>query len=702
MSTLRFLSLILAIPALLGAAADVAASSNNVLPDDHPGTQVAMAAAAMDDGFGAFRPSTSFSDLTGLAVPAGADTDAGVTPSIPAAVPPPATATKSKASTKKASGRKRVAATSDGPALKKKVGAKGRAVATSATNTARRPTGAKAAKATATKATARVPKTSAAAQSASQAALKLRKQRALLNAGGTKTANGTPNPLSTPLGSKAVPLTKTAPKSKATTVPSAVILPDVVTSKTGGSGKGDSITLEAAAATAAAAAAAAAASVSTTVPRAVPSSKKAVKGEATTEADFKSVAQAAVTNLILNAGTAKQKADAAASSGRTEPGSFNGKVNISTEHIKALTSSNWVNACGGGEVASAQAAADAKANSRARRQNLTPDERARQNRDRNREHARNTRLRKKAYVEELKRTLTELVSQRDAAELEKRQAAQREIEQREVRFRVMEEFLKLRGKNESNVNRWVAILEEGFSLTLPKTPYRKMVHGRSGTSTEQVLKGASEVVADASCVAALLSALKKESKSTVAMVYRCDRKNFFMDGSSAVLDFSASVVDGSGQVRFINRYVHFCCKHDRHLTSLSRSPMYFQQVTINGLMRAKFSPASNKLVSAEFIFDATNVATQLGHIKTRTSLDKCDEVSAAAAAAQVAAHEADALLDSIQMPALNSVPVAISIGSKHDSHTVTCSESSDESTSDVPCGPSEDVVTRRVSTRQKH
>jgi hypothetical protein len=40
-------------------------------------------------------------------------------------------------------------------------------------------------------------------------------------------------------------------------------------------------------------------------------------------------------------------------------------------------------------------------NNRARRQYLTPDERARQNRDRNREHARNTRLHKKAYVEEL-------------------------------------------------------------------------------------------------------------------------------------------------------------------------------------------------------------------------------------------------------------------------------------------------------------
>ena len=40
-------------------------------------------------------------------------------------------------------------------------------------------------------------------------------------------------------------------------------------------------------------------------------------------------------------------------------------------------------------------------------------------------------------MEELKRALTELVSQRDAVEFEKRQAVQRELEQREVRFRVL-------------------------------------------------------------------------------------------------------------------------------------------------------------------------------------------------------------------------------------------------------------------------
>ena len=120
-----------------------------------------------------------------------------------------------------------------------------------------------------------------------------------------------------------------------------------------------------------------------------------------------------------------------------------------------------------------------------RRATLTADERARQNRDRNREHARNTRLRKKAYVEELKRTWTELVAQRDASDLEKRHEKQRDLEVLEVCYRVMEEFLKLRARESESslLARWVAILEDGFTLTLPKTEYRHMDQSNTGSSS---------------------------------------------------------------------------------------------------------------------------------------------------------------------------------------------------------------------------
>ena len=238
-------------------------------------------------------------------------------------------------------------------------------------------------------------------------------------------------------------------------------------------------------------------------------------------------------------------------------------------HVAALTSNNWVAACAAsisdappGTAEAAQAAALAAASdpaaakaARARRATLTADERARQNRDRNREHARNTRLRKKAYVEELKRTLTELVTARDAGELERRHEKQRELEVREVRYRVMEEFLKLRARgSEANLlARWVAILEDGFTLTIPKTDYRNMVQTQNiisrqvsttsvnGTMdslvdpTLQVLRGATECFDDASKIATFLQSV---ATGTIVQAYNCDRKKFMMDGINAMLEWS--------------------------------------------------------------------------------------------------------------------------------------------------------------------
>lgn len=334
-----------------------------------------------------------------------------------------------------------------------------------------------------------------------------------------------------------------------------------------------------------------------------PGKEKDVK----TEESFKGVAQAAVTNLILNATNSANKivTDDDSDSGFKKP------VDTSSAHVAALTSNNWVAACAAsmtgappGSTAAAQAAALAAANdpaaakaARARRATLSADERARQNRDRNREHARNTRLRKKAYVEELKRTLTELVTQRDTAELERRHEKQRDLEVREVRYRVMEEFLKLRARgSESNLLvRWVAILEDGFTLTLPKTDYRasfrrvsevKLEETQTEDSNTQVLKGATECLDDASKVASFMNTLSPD-KSPVRMAYHCDRKHFMMDDINAVLDWTLSTTGVASQG--------------------SATPEFVAK----GCMRATFSPASNKLVCAELIFDTGAVNAQI-------------------------------------------------------------------------------------------
>ena len=302
-------------------------------------------------------------------------------------------------------------------------------------------------------------------------------------------------------------------------------------------------------------------------------------------------------------------------------------IDTSTAHIAALTSSNWSAASSvvaGGTTSKQPSSSNGTANNSVNDPNFknnqekcgsnnsssrSPDERARQNRDRNREHARNTRLRKKAYVEELKRTLTELVAQRDAQDLEKRHEEQRDLEVREVRFRVMEEFLKIRAAQGDNLGgggwgalleRWVAILEDGFVMRLPETGYRRMIHKmqmphqnkqansfsmprsvsngdhtdvvavdngavtktqeKAREGSHQVLRGASEVMEDASHFAAFLNGLGRNDGSSsrirtmvgvppVRFAYFCRREKFLMDGVNAVLQWTASTSGAVARVR---------------------------------------------------------------------------------------------------------------------------------------------------------
>mmetsp|Transcript_3532 Transcript_3532/g.4912 ORF Transcript_3532/g.4912 Transcript_3532/m.4912 type:complete len:806 (+) Transcript_3532:437-2854(+) len=392
-----------------------------------------------------------------------------------------------------------------------------------------------------------------------------------------------------------------------------------------------------------------------------------------TEETFKGVAQVAVSNLLLSASTnpvRQHMNDDDSDSAFLKP------IDTTSAHVAALTSNNWVAACAAGvsgappgTAEAAQAAALAAASdpssskaARARRATLTATERARQNRDRNREHARNTRLRKKAYVEELKRTLTELVAQRDAAELEKRHEKQRDLEVREVRFRVMEEFLKLRARgNEHNlIARWVAILEDGFSLTLPKTDYRLMVHNKDTLSStngvtsvvsvdggiskpnippqpvfSQVLRGPTECMEDASLVHSFFnnlgdSSTRKSNIRPVSTTYHCDRKYFFMDGVNAILDWTLST---SG------------------VTHLGASSEFM----LKGSMHATFSPASNKLICAQLNFDSGCILAQLkssafvtqSNVQENSAIDIFDPTRIS--------DDTDALLDSLQMPQVGSI-----------------------------------------------
>lgn len=157
----------------------------------------------------------------------------------------------------------------------------------------------------------------------------------------------------------------------------------------------------------------------------------------------------------------------------------------------------------------------------------------------------------------------------------------------------------------------------------------------------------------------------------------------------------------------ISLYFHV---NDFEQSSDVRTSTFLQEfaarLSFKGIMRAKFSPASNKLISVELIFDPGSVASQLEAAKAHTlvTADNCDEV-AAAAAAQAAANEADALLDSLQMPHLHAVTATTTVmpqsAAVKDLLSVTCSEKEDGSSDEDTMERDGDAVTARRSTRLK-
>ena len=103
---------------------------------------------------------------------------------------------------------------------------------------------------------------------------------------------------------------------------------------------------------------------------------------------------------------------------------------------------------------------------------MTAQEKSQANRDRNREHARCTRLRKKAYVSKLKELVDGLHAERSEEARKRRVAVQHLAEIQNIRRKVVHTFFGYHARYENDVTKWNTILEEDFWLKQPVTPYR--------------------------------------------------------------------------------------------------------------------------------------------------------------------------------------------------------------------------------------
>jgi hypothetical protein len=97
---------------------------------------------------------------------------------------------------------------------------------------------------------------------------------------------------------------------------------------------------------------------------------------------------------------------------------------------------------------------------------------ANQSRERNREHARSTRLRKKAYVQQLKEMADGLRAIQAEEILKRRRAVQKRMGDQKVRRVMIQTALAYHSSYESDPLKWAAIVEESFWFKQPVTPFR--------------------------------------------------------------------------------------------------------------------------------------------------------------------------------------------------------------------------------------
>jgi hypothetical protein len=151
------------------------------------------------------------------------------------------------------------------------------------------------------------------------------------------------------------------------------------------------------------------------------------------------------------------------------------------------------------EVASAD-------NSNSNDAHLSPQERAKQNRDRNREHARSTRLRKKAYVQKLKELVDGLHAERAEEARQRRVAISHLAEVQNVRRNVIRTFLRQHAAYETQESAWKTILEEDFWFKQPVTPYRSFRRAEIENES-RISRGLEAVIGDAASLAVMIESI---------------------------------------------------------------------------------------------------------------------------------------------------------------------------------------------------
>ncbi|GAX18390.1 hypothetical protein FisN_15Lh315 [Fistulifera solaris] len=217
-------------------------------------------------------------------------------------------------------------------------------------------------------------------------------------------------------------------------------------------------------------------------------------------------------------------------------------------------------------------------------------DKAKTNRDRNREHARNTRRRKKAYLEKLQTTVDDLCRERDTLMSERTGAANLLVEMHNTRTEVLMSFFSLRSTNEKRRSLWESILDEScFACVMPVTPYRSFPASEVQVSRcQRTILGIDAIMADTASLHVLFTSL-------------VDRKRF----PTAKISFRYTLVTEEAVVAGNQMMA-------RWIMSTTNAVQYGARTEVvkQGMLCCKFNNA-HKITGFELMFDVMAFMLQL-------------------------------------------------------------------------------------------
>ena len=228
-----------------------------------------------------------------------------------------------------------------------------------------------------------------------------------------------------------------------------------------------------------------------------------------------------------------------------------------------------------------------------KRKLLSADEKAQQSRNRNREHAKNTRLRKKAYVNKLKELVESLHLQKNMEAREKLILGERIYDTQVVRKNAVRLMLTYHAVNIQQRQKWAAILDESFSFSLPITPYRHF-HKTEIVNSGRILVGIDAVISDAASLALVVESIGQGNvewrgairrNDICRLVYSCNKKDMIAAGDLIMCKYVMRIEDHQ-KVGCITG----CLQH--------------------GMLQCKFNK-QNKIISAELTYDVMGFMQQL-------------------------------------------------------------------------------------------